>query len=328
MKQLPVLSCLVILLLLVPCAAAFNGPTITSISPSSGPNNGEVTVTVTGTGFDSTVQVRLNKCAIKTGGQTQAPFPGTILYKSSGSVTVVFDLTNKIPGTYDLSLNAPIPEYNAWAVAESSFIVYQASGQPPPTTTTPVPATTVVTTTTAALPAGNSVFFESDPAGASVYLDGNFVGTSPFTHYTSRKGTFDVMVRKTGYQDYESSVNILEGRNVHFVSPLTALSTATATTTTTTATTIIPTTTTGITTTTTTATTAVPVTTTGIATATTTGITTTVPPAAAAMVPRSSIVIPTPWPADSPATEKSPAGPALAPAAVVLGLAFVVLRRR
>jgi len=53
MKRFPLFVCLVLLLLLfvvgIPAAAVV---TISRVSPESGPNNGEGSVTITGTGFN------------------------------------------------------------------------------------------------------------------------------------------------------------------------------------------------------------------------------------------------------------------------------------
>ena len=323
MKRFTILACLVVLLVLVPSVPAF-GPAISQVSPSSGPNNGVVTITVTGTCFNSLSVVRLNKCRLKTGGSSQAVFEGRIIHKTDTSVTATFDLTNKLAGDYDVSLNAPFDGHEAWAVASGGFTVYQASGPAPPVTATTPSATTTVTTATTVPQGTNSVFFETSPAGATIYLDGEEVGISPFTYYTNHKGTFNVVVWKSGYDDYEATVNILEGKLIHFVAPLTPRSSSVTTT----ATTVSPaptvTSTTTPKTTATTATTA----TTRITTAIIPGTTTITPGTTATTIGNFSIAIPTSWPTDTPVTEKSPVDPALAPGAALLGIVLVLIRRR
>lgn len=320
MKRFLFPACLVILLLLVLPVLATDGPVITGISPSSGPGNGVVTITVTGTGFDSLSLIRLNKCRLKTGGSSQAPFEGTVISKSDTSVTAMFDLTNKIAGDYDLSLNAPFDGHDAWAVASGAFIVYTPSGYTPPAVITAAPVQTVVTTATTVPLGENSVYFETYPPGATIHLDGEYVGTSPFMYYTNHEGTFNVDAWLSGYQEYEARVTILEGRTVHFVAPLTALSSDT-TPVTTTATTGTTTTPTGTTTATTL--TGTPAT---VNTTKTPGSNSTPPGTTPA--PIRNLTIPTPWPTDTPAAKKSPADPALAPCAVLLVLVLMVIRRR
>jgi len=338
MKRLKFTACLVILLLLVPSVPATYGPTITGISPVSGPNNGVVTITVTGTGLDTLALIRLNKCARVTGGSGQPPFAGTVISRSANSVTARFDLTGKAVGSYDVSLNAPWEGIEAWAVASGAFTVYQGSGAAPVVTATAPPVTTLTTTATTVPQGENSVYFDTWPPWATIYLDGEEVGLSPFMYYTNHEGTYPVVVRKDGYETYEATVTIYRGKQVHFIAPLTTLSsspktTATtkppATTTVTTTTTATKTTTTATTTATTVTATATPaVTTNPPATPATTEMTPATPGTTATPFPKYSIPIPTPWPTDTPAAEKSPAGPALVPGAVVLAMVLVVMRRR
>lgn len=51
-------------------------------------------------------------------------------------------------------------------------------------------------------------------SGASVYVDGRYLGTAPIQNKKISPGTHKVKVSKTGYEPYESSVNIRPGRNV------------------------------------------------------------------------------------------------------------------
>ena len=56
------------------------------------------------------------------------------------------------------------------------------------------------------------------------FLNGEEIGTSTFTYYTNRDGTYDVLVKKLGFEDYNARVTILRGKRVHFSAPLTQLS--------------------------------------------------------------------------------------------------------
>lgn len=315
-RRLALLLLLLVLLpvLVPPVPAASFGPSISQISPISGPNNGVVTITVTGTGFSTLTHIRLNKCRLRTGGSSEPPFEGTVISRSDTSVTALFNLNGKVAGQYDLSLDAPWNGLDAWAVAGEAFTVYQGTG-PAPVFTTIIPVTT--TATTAPTPQGkNGVMFESGPPGASVHLDGVKIGTTPFLYHTDRDGTFNVVFWKDGYADYETRVTIYEGRVVHCAAPLTLKSAVTTTAATTTATTAATTATTRATTAATPGTAAV-----------TTG-TPQLPPAATTAVPQISIPIPTPWPTDTPAAKKSPAGPLPVVGAAALATALVMRRRR
>jgi hypothetical protein len=86
------------------------------------------------------------------------------------------------------------------------------------TTTTPF-ATTVRPTNTPEL-TGGSIFFDTYPTGAAIWLDNTELGTSPFTYFSEKTGTRDVLIRKKGYEDYSGHVNVMEGKRVVFTADL------------------------------------------------------------------------------------------------------------
>lgn len=83
---------------------------------------------------------------------------------------------------------------------------------------------TINATTTAATPSpdrtGGSIFFETDPAGATVWVDNNQIGTSDLTYYSEKTGTLSVIIRRKGYEDYTASVTVEEGRRIEFFAKL------------------------------------------------------------------------------------------------------------
>lgn len=83
--------------------------------------------------------------------------------------------------------------------------------------------TTTDTTTTAERP-GGSVYFETYPDGATVWLDNINIGNSAFTYFSEKTGTRDVLVRKKGYEDYTGNVTIVDGKRVIFYARLTQVS--------------------------------------------------------------------------------------------------------
>jgi hypothetical protein len=295
MKRYFLLACLVLLLLVVPAVPA--SPTISYVSPESWPDYGIIHLTIHGTGFDNVNQVRLNKCKMLTGGvSSEAPFSGTITGRSSTAITADFDLTGKKIGQYSVSVNDPTTLVGEdWGYKDFAFTIYSHSGSTPTATTTTSTATeTTETETTVTSGQGeNSVFFESNPTGAEVWLEGEDIGTTAFTWYTNRDGTYDVVVKKIGYEDYEAKVTVIEGKRVHFSAVLTELSETSGNTTKTTKTT----------------TTGKPA----------TNITT---------IQKSTLKVPTPWGPDPTFTEESPADPAIALLAAVFGFGFLVMRRR
>lgn len=293
MKRSSFALCLVLLLLPVATGIASASPHITGISPSSGPNNGVVQVTITGSGFDPVSLVRLNKCKLKTGDIVSVPpFSASIIHQSSSVITAEFDITGKRAGSYELSVKAIVDGHEEWDYMESAFEVYQAGTTTAPTTTTTTETTTTTRHTTST--GGNSVYFETNPNGATIFMDGDEVGISTFTYYTSDEGIHDVLVKKLGYEDYSDRVTITEGNRVRFYAQLTPLSASSVTTTPGT----LPAAASG--------TAANPVTT----------------------IRKSTLKIPTPLGTFSPPAEESPVSPAVVLLAAGIGAVFVVLRRR
>ena len=79
------------------------------------------------------------------------------------------------------------------------------------------------TTTTTSGMAGGNIYFETDPPGATIWLDNIELGTSPFTYYSDKTGTLDVRVRKRLYEDYTDKVVVIEGERVLFYARLTPI---------------------------------------------------------------------------------------------------------
>ena len=77
------------------------------------------------------------------------------------------------------------------------------------------------TTTTTPGGTGGSIYFETNPPGATIWLDNIELGTSPFTYYSEKTGTLDVRVRKRLYEDYTDKVTVIEGERVIFSATLT-----------------------------------------------------------------------------------------------------------
>jgi len=225
MKRSSLFICLVLILLLVmagiPIASA--SPKITGVSPSYAPNEGHWQITITGSDLKDVQTVRLNKCIIKTGDSSEAPFTGTFSVKGDSRIVATFDLTGKKVGQYDVSVNAPHDGSDDWGYKEA-YHIYSASSSTPTATKTTGTGTTTEPTETASGEGDNSVFFESTPTGATIFLNGEEIGTTTFTYYTNRDGTYDVLVKKLGFEDYNARVTILRGKRVHFSAPLTQLS--------------------------------------------------------------------------------------------------------
>ena len=72
------------------------------------------------------------------------------------------------------------------------------------------------TTTTTPGRIGGNIYFETNPPGATIWLDNVKIGTSPFTYYTEKKGTLEVRVQKRLYQDYTGNVTVSGSDRIDF----------------------------------------------------------------------------------------------------------------
>jgi hypothetical protein len=290
MKHSTLFLFLILILLLVaaviPSVAAT--PPIDDVRPSSGPNSQTITVTITGSGFTDSSRAQLKRCAV---GDSDV-INGVITSRSATQLTVDFPLSGKRVGLYDVKVFTPSTVFvgtEEVSLLSSGFEVYKSTSSST-TTTTSKGTTTRVTTYATESEGGNSVFFETNPTGATIYLDGSEIGTSTFTYNTDMDGSHEVIVKKIGYEDYEETVNIAEGQRTRFYALLTPLS----------------------------------------STGTTTPVKTVSgqPGKTVTTIKKSTIRVPTPLGTDPPVTEESPSDPATVLWAAVLGIAIVVFRRR
>jgi hypothetical protein len=84
-------------------ALATPAPTVSAISPNSGANTGSVSVTVTGTRFESGLTAKLQKTGL-------ADIPATdVTVVSATRFTCSFDLTGRVPGAWDVSVKCSNP---------------------------------------------------------------------------------------------------------------------------------------------------------------------------------------------------------------------------
>jgi hypothetical protein len=288
MKRFSFLICLFLLLLLVPGGLAVVDtppPRISSVSPSSAPNTGSMTFTITGSDFVPGIRANFKPCF-------STPITGTVTFVSSSELRATFNLNGVTP-----SPTGKIFVYNPDGDQSNPFLDIAVYGPSSTGTTTTSTGTTTVTTTITESEGKNSIFLETNPSGATIFIDGDEVGTSASTYHTDLDGTFNVVAKKIGYEDYEGKVTVVEGQRAHFYALLTPLASG------------------GTAATPGAASSAGPVKTTAtIKTTTTTW--------------KSTLKIPTPLGTDPPLTEESPADPAIVLLAAGIAIVLVVIRRR
>jgi hypothetical protein len=195
--------CLIILLLLagagIPAAAS---PSISSISPTTGPNNGDVLVTISGTGFNSQSTVWMSSC------NTGEIIYGTIQDVNVHSITCRFSFNGQTPDLYNVGVNSPFydPFGNYYPEDSTSlsrsFEIYQGTG----TRFTIVPG--IVMTTSGPIGPYGTIYIETSPPGADISVDGENKGHAPVTITGLWPGTYTISARLVGYQEYISETTL------------------------------------------------------------------------------------------------------------------------
>ncbi|MDD4137875.1 MAG: PEGA domain-containing protein, partial [Methanoregula sp.] len=71
--------------------------------------------------------------------------------------------------------------------------------------------------------AGGSIYFETSPNDATIWLDNARIGTSPITYFSEKTGTLDVRIQKKGFEEYTGTVTVSDGKRVDFYARLTAV---------------------------------------------------------------------------------------------------------
>jgi hypothetical protein len=71
-------------------------------------------------------------------------------------------------------------------------------------------------TTTTPGTTGGSIYFETDPSDASIWLATVDIGTTPFTYYSENTGTLSVHIQKKGYEDYSGTVTVISGQRIEY----------------------------------------------------------------------------------------------------------------
>jgi hypothetical protein len=88
----------------------------------------------------------------------------------------------------------------------------------------PVGITSAASPTTTPGMTGGSIYFDTTPPGATIWLDNVELGTSPLTYYSEKTGTLDVRLQKKWFEDYTDKVIVVEGKRVIFYARLTPVS--------------------------------------------------------------------------------------------------------
>lgn len=183
----------------IPAAAS---PSITDIRPVSAPNNGDITVTITGTGFNSQSTMWMKTC------DGSSTLYGTVIDWSPTSLTCIFSFNNQNSGSYNVWVNSPFTSSSGnyypqdVAVRPQGFQIYQGTGP----TYAIIP--TAVTTTYGPRGPYGTIFIESSPPGAVVYVNGENHGHAPVTIKSLYPGSYTISAELNGYLKYTTTTTI------------------------------------------------------------------------------------------------------------------------
>jgi PEGA domain len=208
MKRFPFSICLLLVLLLVTTGVqadtvatttattttiatmptTYGPPTLSSITPWTGVTNTTISITsLAGTNFGNNAGFRLRRASYKD-------IVGSVDSVNSTRITGTINLDKQHPGDYEVCVFNDASTYTCGL-----------------TFTVTTPSETVTS---------SSIFFETNPTGAIVLLNGTKIGTSAFTYHNATPGTFKVLIQKSGYEDYTGSVTVAEGKHSRYYASL------------------------------------------------------------------------------------------------------------
>jgi hypothetical protein len=160
--------------------------TLSSITPNYGMNNSIVTITnLAGTGFLSGATIKLKKTGYND-------IPGSVTsVVSSIKITGTFDLHGRTLGSYEVCVENGAMN----SVCGLVFTVYSSD-----------------------TPINGSIYIESYPSVALVYVSSDYKGKTPLTVYNVTPGTYTLLLQKSGYLDWSGLITVTAG-NRTYVTP-------------------------------------------------------------------------------------------------------------
>lgn len=172
--------------------------TLSSITPNNGLVNNTITVTsLTGTNFLSTAVMKLSRTGYND-------IPGTVTSYSATQLTGTFNLNNQTPGTYQVCVSNDATTY----VCGLPFVINTAG--------------TV----------NGTLYVQSSPSGASIYVDSTYMGRTTTTLYNITPGSHTIHLLNSGYNDWSDTITVISGTITNEYATLTATDAAVTSTTT------------------------------------------------------------------------------------------------
>ncbi|NMB80091.1 MAG: PEGA domain-containing protein [Methanomicrobiales archaeon] len=162
--------------------------TVTAVSPTSATTNTSVSTTFTGTGFGTSAKMRLARTGYND-------ILGTVSSNSATSLVGTFDLSNQVPGEWDVC------------------VLYDGTNR--------VCGPHFTINAAAATLKNGTIYFSSTPSSAVVFVDSVKKGTTPFTLYNLTPGSYVVKIQKSSYLDWSERVTVTSGNETTVSAKLT-----------------------------------------------------------------------------------------------------------
>jgi hypothetical protein len=99
-----------------------------------------------------------------------------------------------------------------WSTNGAAIRAASAAAEQPTPSVAPQPAA-IMTVSPVATPTGK-LSLSSEPAGADIELDGSFVGNTP-SDLQVAEGEHTIAVKKSGFKDWQRTMKVSSGSNVH-----------------------------------------------------------------------------------------------------------------
>ncbi|MBO8183446.1 MAG: PEGA domain-containing protein [Archaeoglobus sp.] len=125
-----------------------------------------------------------------------------ILSVTSAPTGALVYINGEYKGKTPLNLELPPRTYTV-KIAKQNYIDY--------TTTMTLQAGETREISVSLIPAGYLTVY-STPSSAEVYVNEEYIGTTPITNYKMPTGTYTILVKKAGYNDYTSAITIEAGK--------------------------------------------------------------------------------------------------------------------
>jgi len=183
-----------------------------TVSPTSGTNSGEVTVTVNTAGlslgnYSGTITIDSNGGEPKQVNiylivSSEQPTVGSVNIESIPTGASIY-LDGSHEGVTPKTISGVSVDSHTIIITKSGYEDYTKQVTVTAGETTPVNANLVEQT--------GAISVSSTPSGANIYLDGSYKGTTPKTISGVSVGSHTIKITKSGYEDYTKQVTVIAG---------------------------------------------------------------------------------------------------------------------